>query len=316
MVDRESVDGRTLMLKKALLLAVSFLLAFAVVGCGSAQSSKPEQIDVVGLSLKEAYSELSEEGWSVTTADDDAQSSGYIPGSYENGDEQYADKPVIRVEFKAPKSGDRGYEANYSCTVVFKSGSEAQLEETYDQYYEMYREFYDESVELIANEGATDEVLSRIFPVFELVLLFDPDDIPASRVDRHTQLVHDYADLLGIPYEEPDTPTKSNNPSDSISWEEAHAHVGETVSVRGAIVDWAYRGESNGTPTYLDMGAAYPNKSRVTLVIWKEDRGAFSNIENGTDYLGKTVCVTGEIYEYDGVCYIKVESPSQIEVTE
>ena len=69
MVDRESVDGRTLMLKKALLLAVSFLLAFAVVGCGSAQSSKPEQIDVVGLSLKEAYSELSEEGWSVTTAD-------------------------------------------------------------------------------------------------------------------------------------------------------------------------------------------------------------------------------------------------------
>jgi hypothetical protein len=63
------------------------------------------------------------------------------------------------------------------------------------------------------------------------------------------------------------------------------------------------------------MGAAYPDKSGVSIVIWGEDRGGFPAAPEDM-YLGKTICVTGEIYVYDGACYIEAQSPLQIEVIE
>ena len=99
----------------------------------------------------------------------------------------------------------------------------------------------------------------------------------------------------------------------AIDWSEAKSHIGETVTVRGTVKASTFRDGSKHQPTYIDLGAAYPDNSRVTMVVWGEDREKFT--EDPEDlYLNKTLLVTGELYEYGGVAYIKVSSPEQLTI--
>lgn len=111
----------------------------------------------------------------------------------------------------------------------------------------------------------------------------------------------------------PEAGEGSGVPAGAIPWSEAAGHVGETVTLYGPIVDTEWAASSNGQPAFLDMGAAYPDESRVSVTIWGEDRSSFSEPPEDT-YKGLTVAVTGEVYVYDGVCRVEVVSPSQIAV--
>jgi hypothetical protein len=102
-------------------------------------------------------------------------------------------------------------------------------------------------------------------------------------------------------------------PADAISWEEASSHVGETVTVYGQVVEIDKDSDTKGQPTYFDLGVAFPDPSRTTMVIDEEDMDAFSDSPE-TAYAGKTICVTGEIYQHEGVNYVKATSPSQVQV--
>lgn len=102
-------------------------------------------------------------------------------------------------------------------------------------------------------------------------------------------------------------------PDGVISWEDASSHVGEVVTVDGEVKGAEYATGSNGRPTFIDLGASYPDTSRVSVVVWGQDRSKFSGAPESM-YLGKHLRVTGEIYLYNGACNIKVTSPSQIEV--
>ena len=102
-------------------------------------------------------------------------------------------------------------------------------------------------------------------------------------------------------------------PSGAITWQEASQHIGERVTVCGPVADADYYETSNGQPTFIDLGAAYPDASRVTVIIWGENRGAFPEPPEKM-YGGKTVCVTGVSYLYNGVCNIEVTSPDQVQI--
>lgn len=102
-------------------------------------------------------------------------------------------------------------------------------------------------------------------------------------------------------------------PDGAISWEEAPDYVGETVSVYGPVAGTKFASSSNGGPTFLDIGADYPDPSRVTVLIWGEDRANFSSAPERY-YQGKTICVSGKLTTYNGACQIEVSSPNQIEV--
>lgn len=102
-------------------------------------------------------------------------------------------------------------------------------------------------------------------------------------------------------------------PAGAIRWEEASEHVGETITVYGPVKGTKYASSSNGSPTFIDIGASYPKKNRVTITIWGKNRSAFSSSPEDM-YRGKTLCVTGEVYLYQDVCNIEVSSPSQIKV--
>lgn len=304
-------------IKKSSLLAIVLLLIVAsFAGCVSSKTTQPEKIDVVGMPLKEACTALGKVGW-VTQTVDDTPYSDYIPGAYENGDTKYASKPVTKVEFQPAQSAGRGYATTPSCKVHFESGNQERLESDYDFDYAVFGHWYDEFATALEEQGPTEEVISGITEAYQELLEYDPGKIPASRAAKHQQLVSQYEALLGIEGTSAASPASSSDdggiPSGAIGWQEAHSHIGETVSVYGEVKASDYRSGSNGQPTYIDIGAAYPDTSRITVVIWGENRGAFPDRPESM-YLGKIVCVTGEIYEYNGVCDIKVTSPNQIAI--
>ena len=79
------------------------------------------------------------------------------------------------------------------------------------------------------------------------------------------------------------------------------------------MVSTKWASASNGSPTFLNIGNAYPDKNRFTVVIWKDYRENFKVLPE-TYYQGKTICVTGLITEYEGVPEIEVRSQDEIEV--
>jgi hypothetical protein len=135
------------------------------------------------------------------------------------------------------------------------------------------------------------------------------------RIDPETSTPADEAAAQPSPQEEDsserdDTP---DAPEGAIDYTEAKSHVGETVAVTGEVKAAEYRSDSNQQPTYIDIGAPYPDESRVTMVVWGEDRSNFPG-DPESIYLGKTVCVLGELYEHEGVVYMKVSTPDQVQV--
>lgn len=111
----------------------------------------------------------------------------------------------------------------------------------------------------------------------------------------------------------PSKETKQAAPSGkTITIAEAVNHIGETETVCGKVYGGKYLEHSNGTPTLINMGAAYPN-SPFTLVIFGSDRSGFDY--KPEEYLnGKEICITGQIKMYKDKPEIIVSKESQIQV--
>lgn len=101
--------------------------------------------------------------------------------------------------------------------------------------------------------------------------------------------------------------------SAELEWSEAGSRIGETVTVQGPVVGSAYVPETNGSPTFLNLGKDFPSGDRFTVVIWEGDRGEFESAPEDA-FAGQKVVVTGTISEYEGIPQIEVSDPSQIEV--
>jgi hypothetical protein len=101
--------------------------------------------------------------------------------------------------------------------------------------------------------------------------------------------------------------------ADPIPSSEAAAHVGEKVTVCGAVAGAAHFDRLRGEPTFLNFDRPYPAQS-FTVVIWGENNGKFERPPHQL-FSGKEVCVTGTIETYNGKPQIEVRDPSQITVT-
>ena len=125
----------------------------------------------------------------------------------------------------------------------------------------------------------------------------------------------DYEDEYEEEYEEEYDEDYEEEDEDVIYWDDAKYHVGEYAAVVGVVAGSEYAYESNGQPTFLDLGVEYPDPNRMTVLIWGENRDRFSN-EPETYYLGKTIEVYGEITMYNGVPEIIIDSEDDIYVLE
>ena len=99
----------------------------------------------------------------------------------------------------------------------------------------------------------------------------------------------------------------------SIKLEEAGKHAGDSVTVCGKVAGGVFLEQMENTPTYLSLGAAYPDQL-LTLLINKEHRGQYEPAPE-TQYLDKEVCVTGKIVIMRDRPQIVIYKKEQIKVT-
>lgn len=108
-------------------------------------------------------------------------------------------------------------------------------------------------------------------------------------------------------------PTGISAGADTISWSDAGRFVNQSKTVCGPVVRATFGQTTNGQPTYLDLGRAYPDPARFSVLIWGSQRANFPSPPENL-YQGKTICVTGKIVTYQGTLEMEVRTPSQIQV--
>lgn len=88
---------------------------------------------------------------------------------------------------------------------------------------------------------------------------------------------------------------------ESDRWYNAAGKAGTRCTVAGPVKSVDFHGEISGKPVFVDIGAAYPSSSRVTLVVWTDgDWSDFSRML--TDVGAESNCwleVTGNLENYN-----------------
>jgi len=99
------------------------------------------------------------------------------------------------------------------------------------------------------------------------------------------------------------------NAQTAIALEDVSKHIGDSVTVCGKVADMRYFETSKNKPTFLNIGAKYPNQ-QLTLVIWENVRTQFTG--KVEDLYKKDICITGRIILYKEKPEIIIEKPEQI----
>ncbi|MEO6252853.1 MAG: hypothetical protein ABIO79_06090 [Ferruginibacter sp.] len=99
------------------------------------------------------------------------------------------------------------------------------------------------------------------------------------------------------------------NAQTTIKLDEVSQHIGDSVTVCGVVTDMRYFENSKNKPTFLNMGARYPNQ-KLTVVIWESVRTQFTG--KVEDLKGKEICITGRIILYKEKPEIVIERAGEI----
>ena len=95
-----------------------------------------------------------------------------------------------------------------------------------------------------------------------------------------------------------------------IKLEDVSKHVGDSVKVCGKVYSGRYLEQSKGSPTLLNVGAAYPNQL-LTIVIWSDVRKEFEKAPEEM-FMNKDVCVIGKIELFREKPQIVIRSVQQL----
>jgi micrococcal nuclease len=106
----------------------------------------------------------------------------------------------------------------------------------------------------------------------------------------------------------------NTNAQKLISLNEVKDNIGDSVKLKGQVYAVKYLQQVKGSPTFLDVGGAYPNEA-LTLVIWNNTRNKFKDPPEEL-FNNKTVSITGRILLYRGRPEIVISEPGQIEIVE
>lgn len=96
----------------------------------------------------------------------------------------------------------------------------------------------------------------------------------------------------------------------TIQPKDAPKYIGQTVTVCGKIYGGKYLDAVKNKPTFLNMGALYPNQL-LTVVIWGDSRRNFSYAPE-EKLKNKMVCVTGKVETFKGKAQITIDKESLI----
>jgi len=91
--------------------------------------------------------------------------------------------------------------------------------------------------------------------------------------------------------------------------EDAVRHIGEAATVCGVVASAMFEANVQDQPTLLDLEEPSPH-AIFTAVIYGDNRAKFGSSE--TSLLGKRICVTWQISDYQGKPEIVLTDPSQL----
>lgn len=96
-----------------------------------------------------------------------------------------------------------------------------------------------------------------------------------------------------------------------IKIEDVRNHIGDSVKICSKVYSSKYLEADKGSPTFLNLGAAYPHQL-LTILIWSDTRKQFTNPPEQY-FKGAKVCVTGRVQMYNQIPEIIIYSAMQIQ---
>jgi very-short-patch-repair endonuclease len=98
-----------------------------------------------------------------------------------------------------------------------------------------------------------------------------------------------------------------------LDWRYASENIGKTAAIKGPIVRVSYKEAVKGAPTWIEVGATYPNTDRLVLIVWGHNRDKFTELLPH-QLEGKNVCAIGLIEQYKGIPQVELKLSSQIQL--
>ncbi len=96
----------------------------------------------------------------------------------------------------------------------------------------------------------------------------------------------------------------------TIKLEDVNKHIGDSVTVCGKVYTARYMDAAKDKPTFLNIGAAYPNQV-LTVVIWDGVRQQFHG-KPEILFANKEICITGRIQLYKDKPQIVIDKTDKI----
>jgi DNA/RNA endonuclease YhcR with UshA esterase domain len=101
----------------------------------------------------------------------------------------------------------------------------------------------------------------------------------------------------------------------AVSLDSVSQHIGDSVTTKGAIYGVRYFPNAKGSPTLINIGAAYPGQV-LTVVIPQEVRNAMATVPSEATLKGKTVLIRGKLELYKDKPQVVINHPSQLQVVD
>lgn len=105
--------------------------------------------------------------------------------------------------------------------------------------------------------------------------------------------------------------SKGSSCDNPEAWHNAARYVDKYVALSGPVKRITHRPDINGQPTWIEIGASFPDDSRVTLVIWGDHRDRFGSTVLQS-LAGKIVCVMGTVTTYKSLPQVQLTDPLQL----
>jgi hypothetical protein len=100
----------------------------------------------------------------------------------------------------------------------------------------------------------------------------------------------------------------------TIKLEDVANHIGDSVIVCGKVADAAFVETMENGPTFLNLGAPYPDQL-LNLIIWEDQRGQYDPAPEKL-YVNKNVCATGKIEIINNIPQIVIYNKRQLKITD
>ena len=98
-----------------------------------------------------------------------------------------------------------------------------------------------------------------------------------------------------------------------IGLDELASHVGDSVIVKGKIHGVRYLESAKNTPTFINVGGAFPNQL-LTIVIWGDVRKKLNYAPEEKPYVNGFAKISGKVELYKGKPQIVIMNPSQLTI--